>query len=224
MHTVKLESANDNEFWHGLPIEKLPSSASEAARNGITFYYTGDECPHGHNAPRYTKGSRCVVCARQHSARQHEYEYKGNNRQSRANMVRAIAACTGNKTYTPENPCKHGHFQRFISSNNCVECDKIARGRRKETQRERRLKKEYGIDLARVDAMLSEQSNRCAICLDEFDTFKNVHVDHCHNTQKVRGILCSKCNQAIGLLRDDREIMLRAIAYIDFHAENKEAA
>jgi hypothetical protein len=40
------------------------------------------------------------------------------------------------------------------------------------------------------------------------------HVDHCHSTGKVRGLLCQKCNQAIGLLRESESLFFKAAEYI----------
>lgn len=47
-------------------------------------------------------------------------------------------------------------------------------------------------------------------------------IDHCHVTGKVRGILCGLCNKALGLMKDNREILLGAIAYLDKHAPKED--
>ena len=72
------------------------------------------------------------------------------------------------------------------------------------------LKYQYGITLAEFDAMLLSQNNRCAICQDT----GKLCVDHCHNTGKVRGLLCYKCNTVLGQARDSTEILTKAIAYL----------
>lgn len=62
------------------------------------------------------------------------------------------------------------------------------------------LRRAYGITLKEHDSMLNEQHGVCAIC-GEFRVnkrFKRMHVDHCHKTKKVRGILCFSCNQNLG--------------------------
>lgn len=51
----------------------------------------------------------------------------------------------------------------------------------------------------------------CSIC----NSTHNLHVDHCHKTNKYRGILCQKCNRALGFFQDSRELLLKAIEYID---------
>jgi hypothetical protein len=62
--------------------------------------------------------------------------------------------------------------------------------------------------------MLDDQGGRCGICnrLAAHDTA--LHVDHDHKTKSVRGLLCSRCNQGIGLLREDPEILAGAISYL----------
>jgi len=59
--------------------------------------------------------------------------------------------------------------------------------------------------------MYESQSGKCAICGDAQEMLV---VDHDHTTGTVRGLLCHKCNQGIGLLRESKEIMQNAIAYL----------
>lgn len=212
--------ANDNEpidkhnFWRGIDLYKLPRTASVAVDLGLTFFFTGEECVHGHVSPKYTKGGRCVVCAKDSSARQRGGEFRMSYGAARANLMRCIAAIDGKHTYAPAKPCKHGHMLRYVSSNNCVECCIATRNGRKEKAKEERLVRLYGIDIEQRDALVLAQNSSCAICKDEFDDNRKLHVDHCHATEAVRGLLCSRCNQGIGLFRDDVRILLSAVAYL----------
>lgn len=62
----------------------------------------------------------------------------------------------------------------------------------------------YGITQAEVDALIEAQGNLCAICRGERNgAGTRLHIDHCHDTGRVRGMLCSKCNTAVGLLDND---------------------
>jgi hypothetical protein len=62
---------------------------------------------------------------------------------------------------------------------------------------------------------LSEQGHRCGICgVDQCSTGRAFAADHCHKTGKQRGVLCSKCNTAIGLLGDKSSGVLKAAAYL----------
>ena len=60
-------------------------------------------------------------------------------------------------------------------------------------------KRRYGIAMAEYDNLLQRQNGRCAICKRAPYTKKGLVVDHCHRTGKIRGILCSRCNSALGL-------------------------
>lgn len=82
----------------------------------------------------------------------------------------------------------------------------------------------YGITKTEVDAMRVEQKNRCALC-GSFGFLMRVHhrqrlvIDHCHATGKVRKLLCHNCNRALGLFKDDVEVLRKAASYIEEHRE-----
>lgn len=78
----------------------------------------------------------------------------------------------------------------------------------------------YGIGLREYEKMFEEQKGLCAICLTEgFDMMDPekgmIVVDHCHDTGKIRGLLCHNCNRGIGLLQDDPENLKRALEYLE---------
>lgn len=77
------------------------------------------------------------------------------------------------------------------------------------------LKRFYGIDLKQYNELLTKQNEVCAICLEK-EKIKNqsLAVDHCHKTNKVRGLLCFNCNISIGKLRDSEINLTRAISYL----------
>jgi hypothetical protein len=70
------------------------------------------------------------------------------------------------------------------------------------------------------DEMLQKQGGVCALCrrpeskLRKDGTPMNLSVDHCHKTGKIRGLLCYRCNVALGFLEDDVETLGRAIKYL----------
>lgn len=72
--------------------------------------------------------------------------------------------------------------------------------------------KKYGISPGAFHLMLLQQRNACGICKEIFS--KEPHVDHCHKTGKVRGLLCGNCNRAMGLLKDSLEILESAKEYL----------
>lgn len=74
----------------------------------------------------------------------------------------------------------------------------------RQLNRERMVLAKYGLTPAQLAALIEAQGNRCAICGGERNgPGTRLHIDHCHDTGKVRGMLCTKCNTAIGLLDDD---------------------
>jgi hypothetical protein len=88
---------------------------------------------------------------------------------------------------------------------------------RKLKERDAYLRRKYGIGLEEYDAKLAEQDGCCAICRREPRSDISLHVDHDHVTGKIRGLLCFRCNVAIGLISEDHD-SLRAIAdYLDGH-------
>lgn len=92
--------------------------------------------------------------------------------------------------------------------------------------KERHLQDKFDISLAHYGKMLVEQGGCCAICKCEETATRNgvvkaLAVDHDHATGKVRGLLCSDCNQAIGKLKENRESLLEAVRYLDKHSAPK---
>lgn len=76
------------------------------------------------------------------------------------------------------------------------------------------LKHMYGITFGKFQDMALDQLGMCAICDTDLDMGFHTHVDHDHKTGKVRGLLCSRCNLALGYLRDSIKTLKRAIAYL----------
>lgn len=84
-------------------------------------------------------------------------------------------------------------------------------------QRNKELIKSFNISLEEYDDMLERQNNLCAICRKPQNSTRNLSfaVDHCHNTGKVRGLLCDWCNRALGLFQDDVNVLKSAIKYLN---------
>ena len=77
----------------------------------------------------------------------------------------------------------------------------------------------YRITLEDYDMMLEDQNYQCAVCSDPAKVGKHLCVDHCHVTDKVRGLLCHSCNLALGKLSDTPEIAQRAADYLLHHSD-----
>lgn len=105
--------------------------------------------------------------------------------------------------------------------NECKACA-IARIRRvASTQgpvenRAKYLRATFGITQSDYDAMLAVQDSACAICRRPTEeSYKGLHIDHDHESGRVRGLLCHRCNMALGLLGDSVTVLAEAIAYLD---------
>ncbi len=82
------------------------------------------------------------------------------------------------------------------------------------------LKTRYGITKEEYATLLEYQAGRCAICDSEgCPTGRALAVDHCHTTNKVRGLLCSHCNMGLGMFKDSTPRLTSAIQYLKEHEE-----
>jgi len=81
------------------------------------------------------------------------------------------------------------------------------------------LKRIYGIDLKEYNRIFEEQEGKCKICSTHISKINKGHkkclcVDHCHETKKIRGLLCDKCNRGLGLFNDDVNTLNEAMKYL----------
>ena len=82
--------------------------------------------------------------------------------------------------------------------------------------RTRPFLRKYGITPEQYEVMLKEQKDKCKICERMFDEETTVpHVDHCHSTGKVRGLVCRSCNTGLGFFEDNTEWLKKAITYLE---------
>lgn len=77
--------------------------------------------------------------------------------------------------------------------------------------RKRRIES-YGLTVAEFTAMEQKAKGLCMICGRKPEG--KLHIDHCHTTLKVRGLLCGHCNSALGLFQDDVEVIRKAARYL----------
>jgi hypothetical protein len=99
----------------------------------------------------------------------------------------------------------------------CIGCDNKYR-------REFQMRALYGVTPQQYAALLERQGDVCAICqrpetrTDKTGNVYRLSVDHCHETGRVRGLLCRACNSGIGLFSDDDDRLERAARYLRHHA------
>ena len=92
---------------------------------------------------------------------------------------------------------------------------KANKAQRRPVIRRYRIKKLYNITEADYDAMVIAQGNCCKICGKAPKLGKRLHIDHCHKTNKVRGLLCWNCNyNLLGRFRDNATLFESAARYL----------
>lgn len=87
---------------------------------------------------------------------------------------------------------------------------------------EQHLKYKYNVSVSTLENTLQEQNASCAICKKELPdllTYENRRrgyaIDHNHDTGEFRGILCLTCNTLLGMAKDNKDILLSAIDYLN---------
>lgn len=77
------------------------------------------------------------------------------------------------------------------------------------------LLRKYRITQEQYNTLKLQQDNKCKICnTDSSQLDRNLAVDHCHITGRIRGLLCHHCNMALGLLKDSPDLLKIAVTYL----------
>ena len=110
---------------------------------------------------------------------------------------------------TPEQKLKLAAQQKQWALSNKDKVREYSRLHTRKSIAHRRFKK-YGVTQEEYTSMYESQNGRCLICNEKNDLV----IDHCHTTNKVRGLLCNACNKAIGFFRDDPIRCISASKYL----------
>lgn len=103
---------------------------------------------------------------------------------------------------------------------------KANRSKRLANAERSRLRLKYGTTEEEINQMYIDQNYQCAICKKVVTETKinkrgkpvrQLQIDHCHKTGKLRELLCKKCNMGLGSFDDDKERLYNAIAYLNKH-------
>ena len=89
--------------------------------------------------------------------------------------------------------------------------------------RAQKYRNRYGCDIEDYNNMLEKQKNCCAICFSKDPQITNkkyFFIDHCHKTNRVRGLLCYLCNSLLGKAKDNVAILSSAIKYLNYENNN----
>lgn len=126
----------------------------------------------------------------------------------------ASAPLTGWRYYSRCKECNKKQCKEYGSANKPKRNARLKRWRKNNPEKARALDRRrhvsrYGLTLEDVERMRKEQNNRCLLCLQ----IKALHIDHCHATGKVRGLLCPSCNNVVGKV-ETHKMIERLQAYI----------
>jgi hypothetical protein len=124
--------------------------------------------------------------------------------------ARTCAMAFSNEQHRERYAAEATHRARKLAANRADHAEH--RKRLNEARRSRAWRK-YGLGAVDYQRMLAAQDGVCAICRRKGSRW--LCVDHCHETQVVRGLLCEKCNIALGFFEDDADRMRTAAEYLD---------
>jgi hypothetical protein len=141
-------------------------------------------------------------------------------------FVEVVGDRPGNHTLRRKDTSKqfdtgNWHWKESHNSENKAAYARKWRAVNPEKAKNSDLKKRFGITLSDYERMFEEQNGVCAICEQPEKSHQrdgspsSLVVDHCHDTKKIRGLLCHHCNRGIGFLQDSSDILLKAAVYLD---------
>jgi hypothetical protein len=119
-----------------------------------------------------------------------------------ANQAKAVAAA---QRWAERNPERVAAYREEYRN----------RPERKRAMRDLYYRRTFGLTADDVDALIERQGGQCAICGRTPSRLASWHVDHCHETGVVRGILCIDCNQGIGKFHEDPSRLRAAADYLE---------
>lgn len=132
-------------------------------------------------------------------------QYSDEERKERHRVSKAKHAASGKQRETARDYVRR-----------CREADPTWQAKQVRATIASTLKRKYGLTFETREALLVAQGGLCRLCGKSitFGGAGGAHTDHCHTTGKVRGILCGKCNTALGTLGDTVEALERAVRYL----------
>lgn len=190
-------------------------SRKSAFDKGVSRYFTGKPCVHGHVSERSTVNGRCVECHRESQRKQNaKYDRfaprtKETTRGPTGRTAKTFDEISAKVArYNSNNPEIIKASRRKHYEKNKEEVNKRSKNRRH--------KKEKGITLEEYNRIMSLHNGVCDICgtTEPGGLHKKFNLDHCHSTGMLRGVLCMRCNTGIGKFSDRIDLLEAAIRYL----------
>ena len=126
--------------------------------------------------------------------------------------------------------CRRGHARDLLADGRCRQCLRENSAKYKAQNREKHLAgarerartygrwRKFGLTKEQYLVLAAKHGGMCGICNEEELGGKQLAIDHDHVTGKVRGLLCQKCNTALGYMRDSPELLRTAAVYLEYYA------
>lgn len=130
-------------------------------------------------------------------------------------MIEVIKRCTKCKKEKSEFEFYTDRRKSDGLTSQCSECLCKYLKTREHLARTTLLERKFGFFPGQYEMILKSQNGVCKICHKICSTGKRLCVDHCHETNKVRGLLCKSCNIGIGELKHDPELLRKAANYLE---------
>ena len=160
-----------------------------------------DVCKHGHVNPSRRSNGNCVSCEKERYAK------------SAAKRKQTREASRKRYNCPVRGPKHKAYMKEYVKKNR----DKLTKQARERQTPESRIKarlRRLGLSLDLLPVILNH-SGKCDICQgNPTDRWNTLHIDHCHNTGRYRGMLCGKCNKGLGLFNDNTETLQKARMYL----------
>lgn len=160
--------------------------ASAKAFN-LNRYFTNKPCPQGHTCERRTADKHCVQCTRNREHGKDERDPARKVRRSANQYKRRRDNGTLWRTRNPEH-----HKEILVRGN---------------------LRRKFRLTLEQYNALLDRQGGKCMICSKT--EWRALAVDHCHKTDRLRGLLCSVCNKNLGIYEANKEAFAAYLTLTD---------
>lgn len=145
-----------------------------------------------------------------------KYNLKWSNLAAASPGTKICTACKNEKT---TDQFFRNKGQRDGYDTRCKACTPRPPKERYDRHTLKSRAKKRGLSADDVVAMSAAQNGVCAICKKTCATGRNLAIDHCHATNKVRALLCTACNTGLGAFRDDPRLLVEAAKYILKHQQ-----
>jgi hypothetical protein len=193
----------------GLQKPGRKTGSSKVPSRSVRRFATEDHCANGHpweeGSYRISAGRRvCKICARVATRKD-----LGMPPLPEGTPILPIGRprgthCRNGHEFTEENT-----YVTPSGSRKCRTCEKL-----------RIIRQEHGLSSTQYESLLAAQEGRCAICRVEFlmsheRGYGSAVVDHDHRTERIRGLLCHRCNIGLGQFRDSSDLLRAAVDYLD---------